>query len=188
MDIAFALLAVLFVLPLLICIALAILLQDGRPVFFRHHRIGHAGRVFHCLKFRTVVQDARAKLPLPLPTDFADGDKPGIGLRATRLGRFLRRSRLDELPQLFNVLRGDMSIVGPRPIIAAEIPRYRHHFRHYCALKPGITGIWQITDRNDVDYRARIAMDCLYVKQKSPTLYLWIVVASIPAALRDAGR
>ena len=107
--------------------------------------------------------------------------------RVTHLGAFLRRSSLDELPQLLNVLRGEMSIVGPRPIVEAEISRYGRRFRHYCSVKPGITGLWQVSGRNDVSYRSRVALDCLYVRAKCPWLYIWIVVATIPAVLMRKG-
>ena len=107
--------------------------------------------------------------------------------RATPLGVFLRRSSLDELPQLFNVLQGTMSLVGPRPIVDAEIARYGKRFQHYCAVKPGITGLWQVSGRNDVSYRTRVALDCIYAKSRSPGLYLWIVVVTIPAVLLRKG-
>jgi lipopolysaccharide/colanic/teichoic acid biosynthesis glycosyltransferase len=88
---------------------------------------------------------------------------------------------------LLNVLRGEMSVVGPRPIVEAEISRYGRRFRHYCAVKPGITGLWQVSGRSNVNYRARVAMDCFFVKSQSPRLYLWIVVATIPAVLSRKG-
>jgi lipopolysaccharide/colanic/teichoic acid biosynthesis glycosyltransferase len=105
----------------------------------------------------------------------------------TRVGRFLRRSSLDELPQLFNVLKGEMSIVGPRPIVEAEIARYGRRIAKYYSVKPGITGIWQVSGRNDVAYRTRVAMDCLYARSVRPSLYLWLVVATIPAVLSRRG-
>jgi lipopolysaccharide/colanic/teichoic acid biosynthesis glycosyltransferase len=107
--------------------------------------------------------------------------------RVTRVGRFLRRSSLDELPQLFNVLKGEMSIVGPRPIVEAEIARYGRRIAKYYSVKPGITGIWQVSGRNDVAYRTRVAMDCLYARSVRPSLYLWLVVATIPAVLSRRG-
>jgi lipopolysaccharide/colanic/teichoic acid biosynthesis glycosyltransferase len=107
--------------------------------------------------------------------------------RVTAFGQFLRRSSLDELPQLINVLRGEMSIVGPRPIVDAEISRYGRRIANYYRVKPGITGIWQVSGRNDVEYRTRIAMDCLYAKSVRPSLYLWLVVATVPAVLSRRG-
>ena len=107
--------------------------------------------------------------------------------RITPLGVFLRRSSLDELPQFLNVLRGEMSLVGPRPIVEAEIPRYGRYFVHYCANKPGITGLWQISGRNDVGYRRRVAMDVIYARRRSIGLYLWILLATAPAVLLRRG-
>jgi len=193
LDVVIALLALLFLFPLLACIALAVAVLNGRPIFFAHKRVGQDGRTFHCLKFRSMVRDAEIRLAKFLESDPAAREewmrsqKLRNDPRITRFGRFLRRSSLDELPQLFNVLRGDMSLVGPRPIISEEIPRYGHRFRHYCAVKPGITGIWQISGRNDTDYHTRVAMDCLYAKSKSLRLYIWIVVVTIPAVLMRRG-
>jgi lipopolysaccharide/colanic/teichoic acid biosynthesis glycosyltransferase len=107
--------------------------------------------------------------------------------RITPIGRFIRKYSLDELPQLFNVLKGEMSLVGPRPIVEAEIVKYGRRFGHYCAVKPGITGLWQVSGRNDVSYRSRVAMDCLYAKSKSPALDAWILLATVPAVLARKG-
>jgi len=193
MDIGIALFALLFLLPLMAIIAIAIFAQDGGPVLFAHRRIGRHGRPFYCLKFRSMAIGAEARLATLLANDpvaraeWARDHKLRRDPRVTRLGAFLRRSSLDELPQLYNVLRGEMSVVGPRPIVEAEICRYGRRFRHYCAVKPGITGLWQVSGRTDVDYRARVAMDCLYVKSKSPSLYVWIIVATVPAVIMRRG-
>jgi lipopolysaccharide/colanic/teichoic acid biosynthesis glycosyltransferase len=193
MDVTIVLLALLFLLPLMVVIALAIVAQDGGPVFFAHRRIGRDGRPFYCLKFRSMAIDAESRLGALLASDpiareqWARDHKLRSDPRVTPLGAFLRRSSLDELPQFFNVLRGEMSVVGPRPIVEAEISRYGRRFRHYCAVKPGITGLWQVSGRTDVDYRARVAMDCLYVRSKSPRLYVWIIVATVPAVLMRRG-
>jgi lipopolysaccharide/colanic/teichoic acid biosynthesis glycosyltransferase len=193
MDVTIVLLALLFLLPLMVVIALAIVAQDGGPIFFAHRRIGRDGRPFYCLKFRSMAVDAESRLGALLASDpiareqWARDHKLRSDPRVTPLGAFLRRSSLDELPQFFNVLRGEMSVVGPRPIVEAEICRYGRRFRHYCAVKPGITGLWQVSGRTDVDYRARVAMDCLYVKSKSPRLYVWIIVATVPAVIMRRG-
>jgi lipopolysaccharide/colanic/teichoic acid biosynthesis glycosyltransferase len=193
MDVTLAVLALVFLLPLMLAVALAIFVQDGGPVLFSHRRVGFRGRPFYCLKFRSMAMNAEARLAGLLANDpaaraeWARSFKLKNDPRITKLGLFLRRSSLDELPQLINVLRGEMSLVGPRPIVEKEIVRYGHRFHHYCAVKPGITGIWQISGRNDVDYRSRVAMDCLYAKSKSPRLYLWIVIATIPAVLTRRG-
>ena len=193
LDITIALLALLFVLPLMAVIALAIFLQDGGPVLFAHRRVGRGGKPFSCYKFRSMAVDAEIRLAELLKRDrrareeWARDQKLRDDPRVTPLGAFLRRSSLDELPQLFNVLQGPMSLVGPRPIVDAEIARYGRRFQHYCKVKPGITGLWQISGRNDVSYRTRVALDCLYAKLQSPRLYLWIVVVTIPAVLSKKG-
>ena len=107
--------------------------------------------------------------------------------RVTALGRFLRRSSLDELPQLLNILAGEMSVVGPRPIVEAEIRRYGRYFQDYCAVKPGLTGLWQVSGRNDVTYRRRVAMDVLYCRRKSLVLDLKIITMTVPALLSARG-
>ena len=105
----------------------------------------------------------------------------------TALGRFLRKSSLDELPQLVNVLRGEMTLVGPRPIVTSEIVRYGRSFRHYCAVKPGITGLWQISGRSEVNYSRRVALDIAFAKNKSLGLYLKVLVATVPCVLLRKG-
>jgi len=193
LDVVIALLALVFVLPLMAIIALAIFLQDGGPVHFSHRRVGRGGKPFFCYKFRSMAVDAEARLAELLERnpvareEWARDHKLRDDPRVTPLGAFLRRSSLDELPQLFNVLQGTMSLVGPRPIVDAEISRYGKRFRHYCAVKPGITGLWQVSGRNDVSYRTRVALDCLYAKSQSPALYLWIVIVTIPAVLSRKG-
>lgn len=188
-----AFLALVFVAPLMLAVALAIWLQDRGPVLFAHRRIGRGGRSFYCLKFRSMALDAEARLAELLAADpdahaeWARDHKLRNDPRITPLGVFLRQSSLDELPQLVNVLRGDMNLVGPRPIVDAEISRYGRRFERYCAVKPGITGLWQISGRNDVSYRSRVAMDCLYAKSKSPLLDAWVLVATIPAVLLRKG-
>ncbi len=193
LDVTICMLALLFLLPLMVLVAAAVFLQDGGPVLFSHRRIGRGGRPFYCIKFRSMTSGAETRLAAVLASnpvaraEWARDHKLRIDPRVTPLGSFLRRSSLDELPQLLNVLRGEMSIVGPRPIVEAEISRYGRRFRHYCAVKPGITGLWQVNGRNEVNYRSRVAMDCLYVKSQSPWLYMWIVVATIPAVLTRKG-
>jgi lipopolysaccharide/colanic/teichoic acid biosynthesis glycosyltransferase len=193
LDVVIALLALIFVLPLMAVIALAIFLQDGGPILFAHRRIGRGGKSFFCYKFRSMAIDAEARLTELLERDpvaraeWARDHKLRDDPRVTPLGAFLRRSSIDELPQLINVLQGTMSLVGPRPIVDAEISRYGRRFQHYCAVKPGITGLWQVSGRNDVSYRTRVALDCLYAKSQSPRLYLWIVVVTIPAVLSRKG-
>ena len=193
MDVTIVTLALIFLLPLMVLVAVAVFLQDGGPVLFSHRRIGRDGRPFYCLKFRSMTVGAEARLAALLASspqaraEWARDHKLRIDPRITPFGAFLRRSSLDELPQLFNVLRGEMSVVGPRPIVEAEISRYGRRFRNYCSVKPGITGLWQVSGRNDVSYRSRVALDCLFVKSQCPWLYVWIVVATIPAVIMRKG-
>jgi len=193
LDILIAVCVILFALPLLIAIALCVTLQDGGVAVFAHERIGRGGRTFKCLKFRSMVPHADVRLAELLALDPAAraewerDHKLRRDPRITRVGELLRKSSLDELPQLFNVLRGEMSIVGPRPIVMAEIPRYGTRFRHYCAVKPGITGLWQVSGRNDVSYRRRVAMDTFYARHKSLAWDVKLLFLTVPAVLFASG-
>lgn len=192
-DVLIASLALLFLLPLFTIIALAIKRWDPGPVFFRHRRIGKDGHSFMCWKFRTMVIDAEGRLEALLSADphvareWAETQKLANDPRVTSLGRFLRKSSLDELPQLFNVLRGEMSIVGPRPIVEAEAERYGHHFALYCLVRPGLTGLWQISGRSDVRYFERVLLDVRYVSSKSVMRDLRIIVLTVPSVLTARG-
>jgi lipopolysaccharide/colanic/teichoic acid biosynthesis glycosyltransferase len=192
-DVALALLLIVATLPVMLGIALAVKLQDGGPVLFGHMRIGYGGRCFRCWKFRSMVVDADVRLSTLLASDEAAqvewtaDHKLRRDPRVTALGRRLRVTSLDELPQLFNVVTGEMSLVGPRPIVAAEAARYGRWFSRYCAVKPGLTGLWQISGRNDVDYRTRVALDVLYARRRSFALYFWILAGTIPAVLMRRG-
>lgn len=193
LDIAIAVAVLVFTAPLLIVLAATVTLQDGGPALFAHPRIGRGGRTFRCFKFRSMVIDAEARLKALLETDpvarreWEADHKLRKDPRLTPMGDFLRKSSLDELPQLFNVLRGEMSIVGPRPIVQAEVVRYGPAFRHYCSLRPGITGLWQVSGRNDVSYRRRVALDRLYAGSKNLKTDLRILVLTVPAVLSRNG-
>ena len=193
LDVMIALAVLVFTAPLLVALAVTIKAQDGGPALFAHARIGRGGRTFRCFKFRSMVTDAEVRLKALLETDPRarrewDADhKLRRDPRLTPIGDFLRKSSLDELPQLFNVLRGEMSIVGPRPIVQAEVVRYGPAFRHYCSLRPGITGLWQVSGRNDVSYRRRVALDRLYAGSKNLKTDLKILVLTVPAVLSRHG-
>lgn len=192
-DVLIAVAALWFFAPLMLLLALAIKVQDGGPVTFGHSRIGRDGRTFTCFKFRSMVVDAETRLQSLLAADamaraeWEVDQKLRRDPRVTRLGEMLRKSSLDELPQLFNVLRGEMSIVGPRPIVAAEIVRYGRAFRYYKAVRPGITGLWQASGRNNISYRRRVAMDVLFAKRRSFGLYAYILIKTVPAVLLRDG-
>ncbi len=192
-DIAVALLALLAFAPLLVLVALAVRLTSPGPVLFAHKRVGRGGRIFACFKFRTMVIDDDARLHLLLANDPAalaewqKDHKLRNDPRITRVGNFLRRSSLDELPQLFNVLRGSMSLVGPRPIVAGEVARYGNRFGDYCKVRPGITGLWQVNGRSNTSYRQRVAMDVLYVRRRSLALNGMIIAKTLPAVMLQRG-
>jgi exopolysaccharide production protein ExoY len=186
LDVSIALAGLLFFAPLMILIAAAIMASGG-PVLFRQMRLGQGGELFACLKFRTMYVDAEQLLAEVLANDpvaragWEREHKLRRDPRVSTVGRFLRKTSLDELPQLFNVIAGSMSIVGPRPIVAAEAKRYGRYIRTYCAVRPGITGLWQISGRNETSYRRRVACDVAYVRTRSALKDLLIIVKTIPA-------
>jgi exopolysaccharide production protein ExoY len=190
LDIVVASVALVLLAPLLLLVALLIRLTMGSPVIFSHTRIGHGGRPFACLKFRTMVNGADAALGDHLINNSAAREEWRIDHklrsdpRVTRLGNILRRSSIDELPQLFNVLMGHMSCVGPRPIVAEEIPRYGRAWADYTKACPGMTGLWQVSGRNRLSYRKRVALDRRYVRRWSAMGDVWILLRTIPAVLR----
>lgn len=188
-DIVLSLLAALFLLPALVVIAIALLLVDGRPLIFRHKRIGRGGRSFSCLKFRSMRKDADKVLADLLETDpdrrkeWEDSQKLKKDPRIHWLGRLLRITSFDELPQLFNILAGDMSIVGPRPIVAEELERYGPNLHCYLAMTPGLTGLWQVSRRPDTSYEERVQFDVVYYKTCSIRTDLAIIMKTIVVVL-----
>ncbi len=192
LDVCVAGVAMLALLPLFAVIAVLIK-TDGGPVFFAHRRIGSFGRNFRCLKFRTMVQDSDAVLARVLESDpdaaweWAETQKLRRDPRVTLIGRVLRKTSLDELPQLINVLRLEMSLVGPRPIVSREIGRYADDISYYYETRPGITGLWQISGRNDTTYARRVELDRWYVKNWSIGQDFSILARTIPAVLSGRG-
>jgi exopolysaccharide biosynthesis polyprenyl glycosylphosphotransferase len=189
LDVAVAALLLLLGLPVVLMIAVAIKLTSGGSVLFRQTRCGLNGRSFTLYKFRTMVEDAEERRRELLHLNEMDG--PVFKLRAdprvTSVGRFLRRFSLDELPQLWNVLRGDMSLVGPRPPIPEEVAKYERWQRRRLAMKPGMTGLWQISGRNELDFRRWMELDLEYIDSWTPLLDLKILVKTIPAVLSGRG-
>ena len=191
-DYVGALLMLLAVSPLFVIIALLIK-RDGGPVFYGHQRIGASGRPFACLKFRSMTANADEVLRWLLERDPAAAEeweatqKLRDDPRVTRIGRFLRATSLDELPQLLNVLRGEMSLVGPRPIVAAELARYGESLPFYAEAKPGITGLWQVSGRSDTSYERRVELDVWYVKNWTLWHDVAILLKTLPAVLRRQG-
>lgn len=188
-DIAVAALALLFLLPAFLTIALLIKLTDNGPILYRHTRVGRQGERFECLKFRTMATDAEERLAHILienpraAEEWQETQKLRQDPRITAMGAFLRKSSLDELPQLWNVLRGDMSIIGPRPITRAELNRYGKERRYYLLVRPGITGLWQVSGRSSTGYEKRIRYDREYLEEWSWLGEFWILLMTIPAVL-----
>jgi lipopolysaccharide/colanic/teichoic acid biosynthesis glycosyltransferase len=193
LDIVVALIAIAILFPVIFILCVVIFAHDGGQPIFAHRRIGRGGRKFPCLKLRTMVVDADARLLHLLennPEALAEwqrDQKLRNDPRITPLGAFLRRSSLDELPQLINVLFGHMSLVGPRPIVDAEVIRYGRYFHFYCAVRPGITGLWQVSGRNNTSYRRRVAIDTVYSRSKSLGGDLAIIGRTFPAVLMSKG-
>lgn len=189
MDVGISALILLLLSPLLALIALTILLDSGRPVLFRQRRIGEAGRPFSMVKFRTMVTDAEQRLPELVDLDQLD--EPAFKIRndprVTRIGRPLRRSSLDELPQLFNVLRGEMSLVGPRPEEEAVVALYDERQRARLAVKPGVTGPMQVYGRSDLTFEERLAMERDYLDNLSLLTDLAILLRTPRAMIRGDG-
>lgn len=190
LDILVSVTALILLAPLLAIVAMVMLVTLRRPIVFAQQRVGHDGRPFRCYKFRTMVRDADAVLAAHLAShpEAADewwrNQKLAHDPRVTFLGRLLRKSSIDELPQLYNVLRGDMSCVGPRPIIADELQRYGNYREDYLRAKPGMTGLWQVSGRNALSYEDRVALDSRYVRNWTFVGDLQILAKTIPAVIR----
>lgn len=191
-DLTVSLSVMLLGLPILLWIA-ARVMRSGFPIFYGHTRVGQGNKEFSCYKFRTMAPNADKLLVELLASnpiakaewdrDFKLKDDP----RITPIGKFLRRTSLDELPQLWNVLKGDMSLVGPRPIVTAELERYGNQVEYYLEAKPGITGLWQISGRNDITYDARVYLDAWYVKNWSLFNDIVILFRTVKVIFRKDG-
>jgi exopolysaccharide biosynthesis polyprenyl glycosylphosphotransferase len=183
--------------PLMLLVALAVRVTSPGPVFFRQMRVGMDGRPFMLLKFRTMSHNAATRVHEAYVTSFIHGEAAQVndGLyklvddpRVTRVGRWLRRFSLDELPQLFNVIKGDMSLVGPRPALAFEVALYKEWHRRRLDVRPGMTGLWQVSGRNRMTFDEMAQLDLQYIENWSPLLYLTILGRTVPAVLRkEAG-
>lgn len=192
-DIVLAATALVLTAPVMLVVAMLSRAATGAPAIFAHPRVGHGGRIFHCYKFRTMsvvsAEDFQRCLDADpaLKREWQETQKLRHDPRVTRIGRVLRKSSLDELPQLFNVIVGDMSLVGPRPIVADELARYGSARDEYLSARPGITGLWQVSGRNGLSYRERVALDRAYVRRWSWGLDLYVMLKTIPALLDHSG-
>ena len=179
--------------PLLAYIAYRIKKEDPGPVIFKHMRVGKNGKSFPCYKFRSMCVDAKQMLEKYLrenpearmewERDFKLKNDP----RITKSGTFLRKTSLDELPQIFNVLKGEMSLVGPRPVIKEELERYGEYVDDYLMVKPGITGMWQVSGRSDIDYTERVLLDSWYVRNWSVWIDIVMLVKTFKVVLLRKG-
>jgi exopolysaccharide biosynthesis polyprenyl glycosylphosphotransferase len=189
LDIAFSSLAILLLAPVLLVIAIAVKLDSKGPVFYFSDRIGKRGRVFRCTKFRTMVRDAEDRRAEVMHLNERDGVlfKISNDPRVTRVGAILRKYSLDELPQFFNVLRGEMSVVGPRPPIASEVREYKLSHLRRLDVTPGITGLWQVQARRDPSFDTYVSLDVTYIDNWSIWLDLKIIIRTIGVVLGGTG-
>jgi lipopolysaccharide/colanic/teichoic acid biosynthesis glycosyltransferase len=188
-DVVLALLGMLLLSPVLAVIALCIKLDDGGPVLHFREIIGQHGRHFYALKFRTMILDADAYLAAhpELMQAFRKNMKLENDPRVTRVGKFLRKTSLDELPQLYNVLLGQMSLVGPRIIHPSELPRYGQYAPKRLSVRPGITGLWQISGRQHISYKERVQLDMHYIDTRSVFVDLFILVKTLKVFIVHTG-
>ena len=188
-----AALLIVLLSPVLLLVTLVIWRMDGGPILFGHYRVGQGGRLIKVPKFRSMRVDAQQRLAELLATDLDARSewerdfKLAHDPRITRVGHFLRRSSLDELPQLFNVLRGDMVLVGPRPITVQELRRYGAVRWHYLSVTPGMTGLWQVSGRNELSYAERVELDRSYVENRSWKLDLEILLRTVSVVVTGRG-
>jgi Undecaprenyl-phosphate galactose phosphotransferase WbaP len=183
----------LVILPFLLLIALAVKLDSPGPVLYGHHRLGKNGKPFKAWKFRSMVRDADERLEKYLAEDperrreWKESFKLKDDPRVTRVGRFLRKTSLDEFPQIINVLRGEMSLVGPRPIVEAEIEKYGDAYERFSRMTPGMTGLWQVSGRSDTGYDERVTLDSFYAQSWSVWLDIYILYKTIGVVFRGKG-
>jgi len=193
-DIAFSLFVLVTLSPLYLALAFLVRLSSRGPIIYYQMRIGRGGRPFKCYKFRSMYPDADARLKTLLeysPTLKEEWDctfKLKNDPRVTPIGAFLRKTSLDELPQFWNVLRGDLSVVGPRPVVEAEVQKFLGtRAPKILSVRPGITGIWQVSGRSDTSYQIRVYLDEHYVDKQSFWFDLWLVLKTIPSMLFSKG-
>lgn len=184
-DVAFSLSVLILFSPVYLVLVLLIAISSPGPIFYIQERVGKDYKPFGCLKFRTMVKNAdeilldiMASSPA-LRQEFEDNFKLKQDPRITTIGRFLRLTSLDEFPQFWNVLKGDMSVVGPRPLVPEELPRYGRYMEKVLTIRPGITGLWQVSGRNDIPYDRRVQMDVYYVNSRNFWLDFWLVMKTI---------
>lgn len=192
-DCLCSLVGIMVVMPIFVVLSVLIYLDSPGPVVFAHRRVGQKGEMFPCYKFRTMIKNSQEVLAEHLANhpeaqaewnrDFKLKNDP----RVTKIGLFLRKTSLDELPQFFNVIKGEMSLVGPRPIVQGEVERYGEYINDYYLVRPGITGMWQVSGRNDIDYPERVQLDSWYVRNWSMWLDIIILMKTIKVVMARKG-
>ncbi len=189
MDIFFSIIVLFFGIPIFIIIITLIKFSSYGPIFFYQKRLGQNSRVFKCLKFRTMYPESEDILKnllennISIKEEFNSTHKIKNDPRITPIGKVLRKTSLDELPQFLNVLRGEMSIIGPRPVVKEEIKKYSSNINKLLSVKPGISGLWQVSGRNKLTYAKRVELDLLYVKQYNLIMDLRIIIRTIGVVL-----
>ena len=184
-DVLFSLVVLILFSPVYLLLALLIAISSPGPVFYVQQRVGKSYKPFGCIKFRTMVKNADERLLDMMATssqmrqEFEDNFKLKHDPRITWIGKFLRLTSLDEFPQFLNVLKGDMSVVGPRPLVPEELSKYGRHIDKVLTIKPGITGLWQVSGRNDIPYPQRVQIDVYYVNSRNFWLDLWVIVKTV---------
>ena len=193
-DVVFSLLVLILGSPIFILIGILVKLSSPGSIFYIQKRVGRNYREFGCIKFRTMFKDADELLPnllekYPLMRkEFENDFKIRNDPRITKLGRFLRRSSLDELPQFLNVLKGEMSVVGPRPIVSSEINKYSLFMEEVVSVRPGLTGLWQVSGRNNLSYKKRVQLDLIYARNRNFVLDLEIIILTLGVLLFPMDR
>ncbi|HEY9769913.1 MAG TPA: sugar transferase [Coleofasciculaceae cyanobacterium] len=188
-DIVFALFVLTVFSPVYLILMILVAFNSQGPIFYVQQRIGKDHRPFNCIKFRTMVDNADDVLKAivqdsdQMRQEFQDSFKLKQDPRITKIGRFLRLTSLDEFPQFWNVLKGEMSVVGPRPLVPEELPKYGRKINTVLKIKPGITGLWQVSGRNDIPYPKRVQIDVYYATSHNWVLDLWIVYKTIGVML-----
>lgn len=192
-DLFLTLSAGILIAPVIGILCVLVKLDSRGPIFYGHFRVGRGGRPFRVWKFRSMVVNGDEVLEQYLKNNPSAAEEWQLTRklkhdpRITRLGRFMRRSSLDELPQLWNVIRGEMSLVGPRPVVEAEAVKYGASFSHYLQVSPGLTGMWQVSGRNDTSYQERVELDSYYVCNWSPWLDVYLIARTFTAVVRKEG-
>ncbi len=175
--------------PLFIIIPVLIKYDSSGPVFFLQKRLGLKGKVFRAIKFRSMVAKAEdmLKSEQELMEEYLKCYKIAEDPRVTKIGYYLRKSSLDEIPQIFNILKGDMSLVGPRPIVIVELEKYGRHRDEFLSVKPGLTGLWQVSGRNELTYEERVSLDIKYIRERSLWMDIMILFKTIYAVISARG-